>query len=226
MKKIPLALFSMTFSCGLFAADYAQLSKEAGNAEKANDFAMDMVKYEAAGKAATTAEQKVSTILARFQLLKKQKKQMEAEKLLRDMIEDEMLGEPQQRQLINLLAGQYLWNAKYEEGLSLLRQAQNLSCPKTSNEYFRTYYYMAEIYLSRKKQPEAALEVMENMLNITGVHPANLYQTHLLMGTCCERLGQKALALEHYRQARDYGKKVTYKADFSAADKAIERLSK
>jgi len=226
MKKIAVALSAFSLGCGLLAADYAQLSAEAANAQKAKDYAAASAKYEEAGKAAATPDQKLSTILARFNLLKEQKKQAEAEKLLKDMVEDEMLKEPQQRQLINLLAGQYLWSPKYEEGLSLLKQAQNLDCPKTSNEYFRTYYYMAEIYLSRKNQPEAALEVMNNMLNITGIHPANLYQTHMVIGACNEKLGKKDLALENYKKARDYGKMVKYKSDFSAADKAIERLSK
>lgn len=226
MNNISIAFLSFSLGSGLLAADYAQLAAEAANAQKTKDYAAASAKYEEAGKAATTPAQKLSTILARFNILKQQKKQAEAEKLLKDMIEDEMLKEPQQRQLINLLAGQYLWGPKYEEGLSLLKQAQNLACPKNSNEYFRTYYYMAEIYLARKKQPEAALEVMSNMLNITGVHPANLYQTHLVIGTCNEKLGKKEAALEHYRKARDYGKMVKYKADFSAADKAIERLSK
>ena len=225
MKKIMIFL-SVSSACGLVAADYAQLSGEAADALKAKDYTAASTKYEEAGKAAATPEQKLSTILARFNILKEQKKQAEAENLLKEMIEDEMLKEPQQRRLINLLAGQYLWGPKYEEGLSLLKQAQNLACPKTSNDYFQTYYYMAEIYLARKNQPEAALEVMSNMLNITDVHPANLYNTHMVIGRCHEKLGRKETAFEHYKKALDYGKKIPYKYDFSAAEKAIERVSK
>jgi len=48
----------------------------------------------------------------------------------------------------------------------------------------------------------------------------------MVIGACNEKLGKKDAALENYKKARDYGKKVTYKSDFSGADKAIERLSK
>ena len=219
-------LLSFSLGYGLLAADYAQLSAEATKAYKAKDYVAALAKYEEAEKTTTNPDQKLSTILARFNLLKEQKKQEEAEKLLKDAVDDVIFKEPQQRQLINLLAVQYLWGSKYEEGLSLLNQAQNLSCPKTSNDYFRTYYYMAEIYLWRKKQPEAALEVMNNMLNINDTHPSNKYNIHMIIGICYEKLDKKDIALEHYKKARDYGKMVSYKADYSDADKAIERLSK
>jgi hypothetical protein len=48
----------------------------------------------------------------------------------------------------------------------------------------------------------------------------------MLCGAAYEKMGKKDEALNHYKAALESGKKVTYKFDYSPAEKAIERLSK
>ena len=47
-----------------------------------------------------------------------------------------------------------------------------------------------------------------------------------MAGSADDKREQKDDALEHYKKAAEYGRKVKYKFDYSAADKEIERLSK
>ena len=48
----------------------------------------------------------------------------------------------------------------------------------------------------------------------------------LFSGEIQEKNGQRESALEYYRKALEFGKKVTYKFDYSAAEQAVKRLSK
>jgi len=220
-----LFLLSFTITLGLSAADCPQLLSEAAAACKAGNFSDALIKYEEAEKVALTPDQKLVALLAQFNILKEQKRQATAEELLKSALKTESFTEPHLRKILNKLAGQCLWDGRYEYALELLNAARNLQCPKSSNDFFDTFHYMAVIYQSRKKLPEAAIEVLDNVVKEHNV-PHNLYTTHVILGKCYETLGNRVSALENYEKDRNFGKKVTYKADFSAADKAIERLSK
>ena len=76
------------------------------------------------------------------------------------------------------------------------------------------------------QQYESVIELMRNIISVKNMHPANLYSAYRLCGSAYEKLGQNDHALEHYKKAAEYGRKVKYKFDYSAADKEIERLSK
>lgn len=171
-----------------------------------------------------TPDQKLAVLFAQFNILKEQKQQAQAEELLKNSLNTESFTDPHLRKIVNKLAEQCLWDGRYEYALELLNAARNLQCPK-NNDFFNTFHYMALIYQSRKNLPEAAIEVLDNVVKEHKV-PHNLYTTHVILGECYETLGKRLPALENYMKARDYGKQVTYKADFSAADKGIERLSK
>lgn len=172
-----------------------------------------------------TPETKMNRVISSFQKLQKEKKQSEAETLLRQALEDPSYQDSQLRRLINLLAGQYLWGPKYEEGLALLNQAQNLKT-NVQNDYFATYNLMGNIYLSRKKQPEAAIEVMQNVIKVKEMHPANLSTAHVLTASAYEMMNNKGKALEHYKLALEAANRVTYPFDKTQITKGLERNAK
>ena len=209
----------------LHGGDFASLSNEAATAVKAKDFASAEAKYAEAMNAAGDSVQKCRAIIGKYQALRSQKKWKEAESFMTEAVEDEMLKPQEIRNLLNTFASSYLWTNRLDFALELLQQAQNQPCPKTSNEYFRTYDYMSTIYM-RKKQPQTALEVISKVLILKGLHPANYYTGHMDAGKACEKLNNKEEALKHYRLALENGKKVKYKFNYSDAEKAIERLSK
>ncbi len=224
MKKLMSAVILIA-AVLLQGADYAELNKAAAAAAKAKDYAGAEAKYTEAMKAAINSVQKSQAIMGKYQALRSQKKWKESEEFMTEAVEDEMLKPEQIRYLLNMFAASYLWTNRYEFGLSLLQQAQNQQCPKTSNAYYNTYYYMATIYL-RKKQPQAAIEALSEVMKVKGVHPANLYTGSMTIGSAYEKLGKKEEALKCYQQALNYGKQVKYKFDYSPAQKAIDRLSK
>lgn len=225
MRKLLLsAAITLTMTI-LQGADYETLCQDAAKAVRAKDYAEAEAKYDEAMRAAGNSVQKCDAILGKFQALRSQKKMKAAEDFMTGAIEDEMLLQPEIRQLLNAFAYSYLWTNRFEFGLSLVQQARNLQCPKSSNVYCQTYFCMAHIYL-RKKQPQAAIEALKNVLDEKELHPANLYSGNMIAAAAYERLGKKEEALKHYRLALENGKKVKYKFDFSRAEKAIERLSK
>ena len=210
----------------LAETDFGQLCQDAAKAAKEKDFVTAEVKYGEAMKAAADSQQKCKAILGKFQALRSRKKYKDAEKFALDAVEDEMLKPQEARQILNTLAGTMLWwNKREDYALNLLQQAENCECPKNSNVYFTTYYYMAILY-GKKKQPQTAIEVMEKVLQIRGLHPAHLFNAYMMTGKFYEQLNQPEKALENYKAALENGKKVKYKFDYSAAEKAVERLRK
>ena len=224
MKKTIFAVMILTAAM-LSGGDYGTVFQEAVKAAKAKDYVLAEAKYGEAMKLAGNSVQKCRAINGKFQALRSQKKIKDAETFMTGAVEDEMLKPPEIRLLLNTFAAGYLWSARPDFALMLLQQAQNQECPKTSNEYFRTFYYMAAIYM-RKNQPQAAIEVLNNVMVLKGLHPANYYSGNMTLGSAYEKLGKKEEALKHYRTALENGKKVKYKFSYAAAEKAIERLSK
>ena len=73
---------------------------------------------------------------------------------------------------------------------------------------------------------QEVIEVLGNVTSVKEQHPATLYTANMMTGAAYEDLGKKEDALKHYKAALEYGKKVKYKFDFSAAEQAVERLNK
>ena len=225
--KTALIAAGLLFGGLVFAeADFGTIYAEAGKAAMAKDFAAAEAKYGEAFNAAKNSQQKGLAVLGKFQAMRGQKKGAAAEKFaLQAIEEDEMLKPQEIRQILNTVADSLLWTPRMDFALELLKQASQQECPKGSNIYYATYYSMSVIY-SRKKQYQDMIEVLDQVLRVKNQHPANLYNANRLTGIAYEKLGKKDEALSHYRKALDYGKKVRYKFDYSAAEKAIERLSR
>ena len=211
-------------SLGIVAADYTELYNEAKTLQNNKNFPAALQKYEDAGKAAARPEERLASLLARFEIMKQTGKAAEGEEMLKAALDDEFLKEEQLRQILNVIAGQHLWDAKFEHALDLLKRAQNLESPKLSNVYFTTYYLMANIYLLRKNQPETAIEVMSNITSLENAHPGNLYAAQMLIGNAWEKLGNRENALKSYELALSHAKKITYKFNYSECEKKIESL--
>ena len=226
MKKM-FTLGAMLLIAAVYAADPMALIKEGQAAVKAKDFATAIAKYTEAQNAATNSAQKSSAIYWRFRAMIQQGKHTEARKFMAEAVEDETLKSANVRYLLNELAAPYLWwPAQVKYALDILKQAQNVEAPKTSNDYYRTYYYMACIYSTHLKQYETVIEIMSPIVKITGQHPANKYTACCMIGGAYEKLGKKDEALAAYKEALTWAKKVTYKFSTQGAEKAIERLSK
>lgn len=226
--KASLIVTGLLFGGVLLAeADFGQLCSDGAKAAKEKDFVTAEAKYAEAMKAAADSQQKCKAVLGKFQALRSQKKHKDAEKFALEAVEDEMLKPQEARQILNTLAGSMLWwNKREDYALNLLQQAENCECPKNSNVYFTTYYYMALLY-GKKKQPQTAIEVMEKVLQQnSGMHPANQFNAYMVIGRSYEQLNDSGKALESYKSALENGKKVKYKFNYSAAEKAVERLSK
>jgi hypothetical protein len=63
------------------------------------------------------------------------------------------------------------------------------------------------------------------MHNIKEIHPSLIYQGNMEIGKVYETFGKKALAIEAYKRALAAGKSITYKYNYSAAEKALARLN-
>ena len=226
IKTISILSISVILTAAaVYGADYVKLEQEAGNAVKAKDFAMAEVKFGEAMRSARNPAEKCKAIRGKFEAMRKQKKWKAAEAFMTGVIEDDSLRPQDARLLLNIFAVSFLGSYRWEYGMLLIEQAQNLPCPKTENAYYNTYDYMAHFYL-RRKLPEAVIEIMSDVLQVKGIHPANLYSGNMLVGRAYEQLKMKDEALKHYRTALKHGKQVKYKFSVAGAEKAIERLSK
>ena len=226
IKTISILSISLILAAAaVWGADYVKLEQEAGNAVRAKDFALAEVKFGEAMKSARTPAEKCKAIRGKFEAMRNQKKLKEATAFMTGAIADDSLRPQDVRLLLNVFAATFLGSFRYEYGLALLQYAQNLPCPKTDNAYYNTYDYMAHFHL-RRKQPEAVIEIMSNVLDVKGIHPANLYCGNMLVGKVYEQFKMKAEALKHYRAALKHGKQVKYKFSVADAEKAIRRLSK
>lgn len=224
--KCLLILLVFSTVCALAEDSFTELRKEAEEAYKRNELQTALMKYEDAERSAKTSAERLACILARNNLLRTQKRYVQAVTLLKAHFEDEKLDDRDLKRLVNTYAAQIMWGGKssQEEALSLLERAQLLKTD-VQNDFFSSYYLAGHIRLVWQ-QYESVIELMQNVIRVKNMHPANLYSAYRLCGSAYEKLGQKDHALEHYKKAAEYGRKVKYKFDYSAADKEIERLSK
>ncbi len=213
------------FTASAVEEEFNSYMKAAAAAEKKNDMVSALENYDLALSATRNSALKLEVLQAEYRILFQQKKLHALEEKLTRALQDGSLEERHQRALLNMLAKLLIWSDRYEYALNLLNRAGMLEAPRTSNEYYQTYEAKARIWLYRKNHPEAALEILQEILHAIGFHPANLYRANLLAGSACEKLGRPAEALSYYRTAVAMGKKVTYKFSTAAAEKAVERLT-
>ena len=209
----------------LYGEDFSALYDAASEAATRKEFAEAEARFGDALKAATFSPQRCKAILGKFQAMRSQNRPAEAEAFALAAIEEVEMDSPEVRQILNTVAGTLLWSVRMDDGLRLLEQALHFECPNTGNVYYATYSYMATIY-TRKGLHQAVIEVLGNVLNVKGQHPANLYHGHLAVARALEQLGQKEEALKHYRLALENGKMVAYKFNYQAAENAIKELTK
>lgn len=216
---------ALFFTVSAVEEEFNSYRKAAAAAEKKNDMVSALENYDSALSATRNSSLKLEVLQSEYRIFFNQKKLRELEERLTRALEDESLEECHQRTLLNMIAGILLWSDRYEYALNLLNRAGMLEAPRTSNEYFQTYEGKARIWFSRKNRPEVALEILQEVLNIPDIHPANAYSANFLAGNACEKLEHPAEALLYYKRAVVMGKKVTFKFITAAAEKAVERLS-
>lgn len=150
----------------------------------------------------------------------------ELEKKVRTAVDSGRYTEPQCRDLMNIYGKAMLWGPRWRKGLEFLYAASRLEASVRSNEYFATYSLIAKMLNSRDGDPGAAIVILEDVLRNKSLHPANGYSACMDMASAYEKSGDPKKALEYYRRAVEYGKKVKFKFNYAPAEKAAERLSK
>ena len=91
-------------------------------------------------------------------------------------------------------------------------------------ENYRTYLWLGGCY--RRVAPLKALGYYQNMPDLKGIHPSLIFQGNMEIGKVYEQFGKKDLAIQAYEEALAAGKRITYKYNYSAAEKALQRLKK
>ncbi len=226
MKKF-LTLVAASLCTVIMAADPAALLKEGAAALKAKDFTTALAKYTEAQNSAVNNVQKRNAIMGKFNTYIRQGKHADARKFMEAAVEDEGLKNTDVRLLLNHLATPYIWwPAQAQYAINILKQAQNVEVSKNSNEYYNSYFLLASAYGHCFKEYKTVIEVITPITQITGQHPANKYNAYMLIGNAHERLGNKEEALQAFKNAVAWGKKIPYKYNYSRAETAVERLSK
>lgn len=207
----------------LYGADFSALVNDAQKLAQQKDFVAAELKYAEAAKLAVKSSEKYKAYAGQLQALWGEGKNKAADSLVESATEDELLKGTELRRFINLAASHELWGPRPERCLDLLRANMAVNCPTTDNEYFVTYSLLANYFLVRRKLPEIAIQTMMEMVNTPHLHPANYHSCWMLIGNAKFSLGQNAEALESYRKALEWLKKVTYKVDFTETEKKIRK---
>ncbi len=223
--KLPILCFLLCMVTIFAEEEYAQLLQEATAAENAGNADLALDRWAATQKAAGTPLLRLEAVTARYRILAGQGKKSDAAKVLADALEKEEFSELEQRILLNMLAHELFRSPRYEYALFLLNRAGRLSIPPSRNEYYQTFDLKAHIWYSRKENPEVAYQIITEMTDCVDTHPANRFSANFFAGNLCEKMGLNEMALRHYRQALEHGRKVTYKFNWQAAEKAIERMT-
>lgn len=202
---------------------WAETWQQAKTTEAGNDLEAALELYEQSGKLAASAQERLSSIEAQFRILRRQQQHSAAEKLLREALQRSDLDAPQYRRLLNQLAAVLLWTPRQNEALDLLNQARFFAT-SSENDRYATHNMSAHIYQARK-QYEAVIEIMQSWAVNTHAHPANQYGAGMLVANAWLKLGFPEKARKSFETALAAGKKVTYKFDYSEAEKALQQLT-
>jgi tetratricopeptide (TPR) repeat protein len=174
----------------------------------------------AALRVADTPELKAEAVFERNKLLLQNKKNEEAEKLLKEFLKDESLSPALRRKTLVTLAGQIKWGQP-DEAKQYLDQADAIP-PADIDEQARIGLTRGYVYKIRG-QPDNALEVWLPLLELRNVHPANLSSISHDIAVIYRQKNDEENARKYFQLAVDYGKKVKYKFDYSESEKALEK---
>ncbi len=89
--------------------------------------------------------------------------------------------------------------------------------------YLRTFLDFGE-FLYRHDHCEAAIGAAENVTARKHAHPSLLFSAHFLIARSHQKLKLTDQATCHYQKAVEAGKKVPYKFNYTAAEKALQEL--
>jgi tetratricopeptide (TPR) repeat protein len=193
----------------------AKASSDQGNVDAALGY------YREACQAAETPERREDAVAARNGMLLREKKYAEAREFLQEALADPALPAPIRRRTLITLAGQIMWGSPDE---AKQYHDQALTIPTTAvEEQVRTSIVMGHVYAIRK-QPENALEAWLPIMDLREAHPANHSLYAHQIGLIYRQMRDEANALRYFQLAVEYGKKVKYSFDYSAAEKAIREL--
>jgi tetratricopeptide (TPR) repeat protein len=202
------------------ASAFAEQMKAAKEASAAGNFETALSHYSAALRVADTPELKAEAVFGRNKLLLQNKQNAEAEKLLKEFLKDESLSPAVRRKTLHSLAGQIKWGQP-DEAMQYLDQAEAIPAANIDDQaqagITRGYIYKI------KGQPDNALEVWLPLLELRNVHPANLSSISHDIGAIYRQKNDEENARKYFQLAVDYGKKVKYKFDYSASEKALEK---
>jgi len=208
-----------------FEKTFTELMSAAKTAIEKGDFDNAMANFNSALRATSNTKLKLKVVHARNRFLLQNKKYEYAENLLKEFLDDKPLPSPLiRRKVLTLLAGQVLWR-KPDDAKQYLEQTMALPF-NSDTQAARTRMLLGYVYLT-KKQPENALEVWLPIIEKKGkIHPAILSPTSHQIGIAFQKIGDFRNARKYFQKAIDYGKKVTYKYDYSASEKALKKLTK
>ena len=127
---------------------------------------------------------------------------------------------------MNILVRQIMW-VRPDEAKQYLDEALKIPAigKSAEAEQIQTIVTMGHFYLI-KKQPENAMEVWLPLMDREEVHPAHRCSIGYQIGLIYKQMGDLENARKYLQMAVEAGKKVKYKFDYSAPEKALEALSK
>jgi tetratricopeptide (TPR) repeat protein len=149
------------------------------------------------------------------------KKDVEAEALLNEFLLDESLSPAVRRKTLVTLSGLIKWK-RPDEANQYLDQAEGIPAADSS-DLAQTGWTRGWIY-KIKGQPDNAMEVWLPLLELRGAHPAHLSSISSDIAGIYRQNNDDENARKYFQLAVDYGKKVQYKFDYSAAEKALEKM--
>jgi len=164
---------------------------------------------------------RAKAVFARIQTLLREKKHSEAEKLLRELLLDDSLDPKPRRQALKQLASQIVWGSP-REAKQLLEQAQTIP-PSSIHDKVEAQICMGHVF-ALLGRPEHALEVWLPILDWRDAHPARRSEAAHQIGLTCRSKGDLEGARKYFRLAVEHGRKVQYKFDYGASEKALAEL--
>ena len=114
------------------------------------------------------------------------------------------------------------WERDVRKKMDFFRRACLIKS-RNATENYRTCLWLGGCY--RQFSPVKALGYFQNMPNIKEIHPSLIFQGNMEIGKVYEQIGKKDLAIAAYQRALAAGKSITYKYNYSAAEKALTRLN-
>lgn len=203
-------------------ASWRDIWQLAQSAEKGKKYDEALELYEKSAKIAQNPKDLLSSYEGQVRVLRQQKKNADAEKLLLAALEREDFTATQYRRILNQLASLLFWTPRRDQALNYLNQARFFHS-SFENDRYATYSLSAYIYQDRKEY-EAVIEIMKPWAENIHAHPANQYAAAIMVADAWLKLEYNENAKKYYKKALTAGKKVTYKFDYSKAEKKLEEL--